>query len=87
MGTCPECEAEGIDPQHTRTAGPGLCPRHYMRRYRATQEGKAVSDAANVRYRESEKGRETMRRVLSRRERSEIALALRVQREQDPDRE
>lgn len=48
-----------------------------MRRYRQTTEGKKASDAANERYRTSDKGRETMRRVLSRRERSEIAIAVR----------
>lgn len=82
MGVCAECEKEGRDPQHTRTAGPGLCPKHYMRRYRQTAEGKVVSDAANERYRASDKGRETMRRVLSRRERSEIAIALRKEKDE-----
>lgn len=66
MGICPECEADGQNAQHNRTAGPGLCWKHYKRNYRKTERGKAVTHAANMRYAKSEKGKATKRRLRSR---------------------
>lgn len=58
MGWCPECAAEGSNPEHKRTLAEGLCKKHYMRHYRATKKGKeAVS-----RYNRSDKAREQRKR-------------------------
>lgn len=55
-GWCPECEAEGADPQHTRRTI--LCGKHHHRKYKQTPTGAAAVEAANTKYSRSDKGRE-----------------------------
>lgn len=73
-GWCPECEKEGKDPQHKGKTI--LCGAHYTRAYLRTESGKA----AELRYRNSEKGRATKKRLRARDNSSRSPIEIAIER-------